>query len=74
MTFDTSRRTGSHTAAVRAGWNDAAWGMPRRLVAPPLIAAYERGYQGGLRFRASRRLPVADATLATPPPRLAMSA
>jgi hypothetical protein len=37
-------------AAVRAGWNDAAWGLPRREVGTPEAYWYERGYAGGLVF------------------------
>jgi hypothetical protein len=37
--------------AVRVGWNDAAWGKPRRAAAADLAAWYERGYAGGLIFR-----------------------
>jgi hypothetical protein len=38
-------------AALRAGWNDAAWGQPRREVHPAVAPLYERGYAGGLVFR-----------------------
>jgi hypothetical protein len=38
-------------AALRAGWNDAAWGQPRREVDTAVAASYERGYAGGLVFR-----------------------
>jgi hypothetical protein len=39
--------------AVRFGWNDAAWGQPRRHVDAELAACYERGYVAGLIFRKS---------------------
>ena len=39
------------TAAIRVGWNDAAWGSPRRMIPPQLPALYEQGYAGGLVFR-----------------------
>ena len=38
-------------AAVRAGWNDAAWGLPHREVETVQAPWYERGYAGGLVFR-----------------------
>lgn len=38
-------------AAVRAGWNDAAWGQSRHDVDPDLAVWYERGYTGGLIYR-----------------------
>jgi hypothetical protein len=38
-------------AALRAGWNDAAWGQPRREVQAEVARWYERGYTGGLVFR-----------------------
>jgi hypothetical protein len=37
--------------AVRAGWNDAAWGRPHRQVERALAQSYESGYAGGLVFR-----------------------
>jgi hypothetical protein len=42
------------TTALRLGWNDAAWGRPRREVDAVLAAWYERGYVGGLAFRRQR--------------------
>jgi hypothetical protein len=42
------------TAAIRAGWNDAAWGRPPRAI-PPLATYYEIGYAGGLVFRRRNR-------------------
>lgn len=36
---------------IRAGWNDAAWGRPPRVIDGPLAAAYGVGYAGGLVFR-----------------------
>ena len=38
-------------AAIRAGWNDAAWGRPHRDVEAAQAPWYERGYEGGLVFR-----------------------
>ena len=43
------------TAAIRAGWNDAAWGHPSRIVPPRLATCYEIGYAGGLVFRRRNR-------------------
>jgi hypothetical protein len=40
-----------HNAAIRAGWNDAAWGRPHREVEAAQAPWYERGYAGGLVFR-----------------------
>jgi hypothetical protein len=40
-----------HDAALRAGWNDAAWGQPRREVETAVAPWSERGYAGGLLFR-----------------------
>jgi hypothetical protein len=44
------------TGAVRAGWNDAAWGRPPRALPRRLARLYELGYAGGLVFRRKRRL------------------
>ena len=38
-------------AAVRAGWNDAAWGLPHRELETAQVPWYESGYAGGLVFR-----------------------
>ena len=38
-------------AAIRAGWNDAAWGRRHREVEAAQTLWYERGYAGGLVFR-----------------------
>jgi hypothetical protein len=39
--------------AIFLGWNDAAWGRPRRLVSAALTRWYEIGYAGGLTLRRS---------------------
>jgi hypothetical protein len=39
------------SAAIRAGWNDAAWGRQHRDVETAQARWYERGYAGGLVFR-----------------------
>jgi hypothetical protein len=41
-------------AAVRAGWNDAAWHQARRAVAAEAASWYEQGYAGGVVFREKR--------------------
>jgi len=41
-------------AVLRAGWNDAAWGQPRREIETAVALWYERGYAGGLVFRQKR--------------------
>jgi hypothetical protein len=55
--------------AVRAGWNDAAWGQSRRPVEPDLAPWYEQGYEGGLVFRRKQQAPASQDLLA-PPPRI----
>ena len=42
-------------AAIRAGWNDAAWGRPHRQVEAAQVTWYERGYAAGLAFRQKRQ-------------------
>lgn len=44
-----------HSETLRAGWNDAAWGRPHRQVEPATGPSYERGYAGGLIFRAQQQ-------------------
>ena len=39
------------TGAIRVGWNDAAWGLPRHAIRDRLALFYELGYVGGLEFR-----------------------
>ena len=39
------------TGAIHAGWNDAAWARPRRILPARLTRWYELGYAGGLVFR-----------------------
>jgi hypothetical protein len=45
-------------AAVRTGWNDAAWGRPSRQVQAALARFYERGYAGGLVFRRKQEVDI----------------
>jgi hypothetical protein len=33
------------------GWNDGAFGRPRRVIARALVRWYEQGYTGGLAYR-----------------------
>jgi len=47
-------------AAVRAGWNDAAWGRPHREVETAQTPKYERGYAGGLVFRQKQQLDLSE--------------
>jgi len=61
--------------AVRAGWNDAAWGRPRRRVQTALALSYESGYAGGLVFRESRQAELLErAVVSRPLPRQAPAA
>ncbi len=39
------------TGAIRAGWNDAAWGRPWCSMPDGLAHWYALGYSGGLVFR-----------------------
>ena len=41
--------------AVLLGWNDGAFGRPRRVRAGPLARWYEQGYAGGLVFRRNKQ-------------------
>ena len=47
LVAETERRR----TALRAGWNDAAWGSVRRVVDAADAQWYEQGYAGGLLFR-----------------------
>ena len=49
------------TGAIRAGWNDAAWGRPRRSLPDQLARWYELGYAGGLIFRQQRQTRPGDS-------------
>jgi hypothetical protein len=50
-------------AAMRAGWNDAAWGRPRRETATVQAPWYEDGYMGGLAFRQSQQSDLSQRTV-----------
>ncbi len=60
MVTSSKEQSARRTAAIRAGWNDAAWGRPRRELrggpGEQLAAAYEYGYQGGLVARGHRKM------------------
>jgi hypothetical protein len=47
-------------AAIRAGWNDAAWGRPHRDMQAAQAPWYERGYAGGLVFRQKQQSDLAE--------------
>ena len=59
-------RTGRRRTALQAGWNDAAWGSPRRAVDAADAPWYEQGYAGGLVFR-HNKLPENMRTSITEP-------
>jgi hypothetical protein len=42
-------------AAIRAGWNDGAWGRPRRMVTVVQASWYDLGYAGGRVFRRKQK-------------------
>ena len=52
--------TPGRNAAIRAGWNDGAWGRPHREVEPTQAQWYERGYAGGLVFRQKQQSDLAE--------------
>jgi hypothetical protein len=65
----------SPSTAVREGWNDAAWGRPRREVETAVAPLYERGYAGGLIFREKQQLYLTErAVVSRPLPRRAPAA
>jgi hypothetical protein len=43
------------SAAILAGWNDGAWGLPHREVKTAQAPWYERGYAGGSTYRQKQR-------------------
>jgi hypothetical protein len=53
--------------AVRAGWNDAAWGRPHRRVEPAMAPSYESGYAGGLVFREKQQADLVQRTVVSKP-------
>jgi hypothetical protein len=55
---------------VRAGWNDAVWGRPRRQPEPSLAQSYDRGYASGLLFREKQQADLVQrAVVSRPLPR-----
>ena len=63
-----------HTAALRAGWNDAAWGQPRREIETAVAPWYECGYAGGLVFRQNQEEKHTGAAVMSPLPRVVPAA
>lgn len=62
-------------AAIRTGWNDGAWGRPRREVAAAQATWYEQGYAGGLVFRQKQELDLSQRSVASSvSPRIAPAA
>ena len=62
-------------AAIRAGWNDGAWGRPHREVEAADAPWYERGYAGGLVFRQKQQSDLAERVVASSTlPRIAPAA
>ena len=62
-----------HNAALRAGWNDAAWGQPRREIETAVAPWYERGYAGGLVFRQKREQDTAAQDVMARVPRVVLA-
>ena len=63
------------TTAVREGWNDAAWGRPRRDVETAVAKWYEDGYAAGLIFRQKQQLNLSERSQSSIPlPRRAPAA
>jgi hypothetical protein len=42
-------------ATIRVGWNDGAWGRPRRMVTPIQATWYDLGYESGGVFRLKQK-------------------
>ena len=51
------------TAAIRAGWNDAAWGRPHREVSADQAPWYERGSAGGMVFRQKQQTDLSESAV-----------
>jgi hypothetical protein len=67
--------TRPRSAAVRDGWNDAAWGRPHRQVESALAQLYDSGYAGGLVFREKQQADLLlRAVVSRPLPRRAPAA
>ena len=52
--------TPGRDAAIRAGWNDGAWGRRHREPEATQAQWYERGYAGGVVFRQKQQSDLAD--------------
>ena len=52
-------------AAMRAGWNDAAWSRPCRKVATAEATWYAQGYAGGLIFRRKQEWEIPERAAVT---------
>ena len=50
-------------AAIRAGWNDAAWSQPHRDIDAAQAPWYELGYTGGLVFRQKQQSDLSERTV-----------
>ena len=62
-------------AAIRAGWNDGAWGRPQRAVNTIQAPWYQRGYEGGLIFRHKQQSDLAErSALSSALPRIVRAA
>jgi hypothetical protein len=61
-------------AALRAGWNYAAWGRPRREVETAVAPWYERGYAGGLVVRQKEPLGTSQQAVSSALPRVVTAA
>ena len=55
------------TTVVQEGWNDAAWGRPRREVDTAVAPLYERGYAGGLIFRQKQQPDLSEPSVVSNP-------
>jgi hypothetical protein len=64
-------RTGRRRTALQAGWNDAAWGSPRRVVDAADAQWYEQGYAGGLVFRHNKLPDKVPTSITEPEPHVA---
>lgn len=60
----------SRGIALRAGWNDAAWGKSRHGVDTALVPWYARGYAGGLIYRQKQAHDTSEQDLWGPVPQL----
>ena len=54
------QRPAQRRAAIRAGWNDAAWGQTRRERDAALAPWCERGYAGGVLYRQQQKSELAE--------------